>query len=296
LSYWAFAWFVFNVISKKLRVIDADVCNSCKTKDCISKSNHYNFVGRSCTSELYPAELKDNRACIMCGQCHKSCTHNNIAIQKRQLAADLFTDIKLSWAEISFFLIITGFVVYEILSEWKVTKSILMAVPNSVNETVNISAISGTIKAIILFVIFPIAFYFMLAYLKKIFAKETFKQSFTHLVIAILPITASMHLVKAILKTTSRIPYWDYVFTDPKGVDTATKIMENSDYLDKTFLNLITPYLSVLTLLLPIGGLVLSLLIIRKQKTVFASKIISVIAVVFYASIFIITLIAWRFL
>ena len=159
--------------SKKLRVIDADVCNSCKTKDCISKSNHYNFVGRSCTSELYPAELKDNRACIMCGQCHKSCTHNNIAIQKRRLAADLFTDIKLSWAEISFFLIITGFVVYEILSEWKVTKSILMAVPNSVNETVNISVISGTIKAIILFVIFPIAFYLLLAYLKKIFTKET---------------------------------------------------------------------------------------------------------------------------
>ena len=282
--------------SKKLRVIDADVCNSCKTKDCISKSNHYNFVGRSCTSELYPAELKDNRACIMCGQCHKSCTHNNIAIQKRKLAADLFTDIKLSWAEISFFLIITGFVVYEILSEWKVTKLILMAVPNSVNETVGISAISGTIKAIILFVIFPIAFYLLLAYLKKIFAKESFKQSFTHLVMAILPITASMHLVKAILKTTSRIPYWDYVFTDSKGVDTATKIMENADYLDKTFLNLITPYLSVLTLLLPIGGLVLSLLIIRKQKAIFASKIISVIAVVFYASIFIITLIAWRFL
>ena len=282
--------------SKKLRVINADVCNSCKTKDCISKSNHYNYVGRSCTSELYPAELKDNRSCIMCGQCHKSCTHNNIAIQKRRLAADLFTDIKLSWAEISFFLIITGFVVYEILSEWKVTKSILMAVPNSVNEAVDISAISGTIKAIILFVIFPIVFYLLLAYLKKIFAKETFKQSFTHLVMAILPITASMHLVKAILKTTSRIPYWDYVFTDPKGVDTATKIMENSDYLDKTFLNLITPYLSILTLLLPIGGLILSLLIIRKQKTVFASKIISVIAVIFYASIFIITLIAWRFL
>jgi len=282
--------------SKKLRVINADVCNSCKTKDCISKSNHYNYVGRSCTSELYPAELKDNRSCIMCGQCHKSCTHNNIAIQKRRLAADLFTDIKLSWAEISFFLIITGFVVYEILSEWKVTKSILMAVPNSVNEAVDISAISGTIKAIILFVIFPIVFYLLLAYLKKIFAKETFKQSFTHLVMAILPITASMHLVKAILKTTSRIPYWDYVFTDPKGVDTATKIMENADYLDKTFLNLITPYLSILTLLLPIGGLILSLLIIRKQKSVFASKIISVIAVIFYASIFIITLIAWRFL
>ena len=71
--------------------------------------------------------------------------------------------------------------------------------------------------------------------------------------------------------------------------------MANPDYLDKTFLNLITPYLSVLTLLLPIGGLILSLLIIRKQKSVFASKIISVIAVVFYASIFIITLIAWRF-
>ena len=280
--------------SKELRVADKNVCSSCKTKDCINSSNHYKFTGRSCTSNLYPAELKDNRNCILCGQCHKSCIHDNIVIKKRRFAADMFKNIKLSNAEIAFFLMVSGFVVYEILSEWKVTKDILMTIPNSANNFINIPAIAGTVKAIILFIFIPVAFYFSLAYLKKIFAKETVKQSLTQLVLAILPITASMHLVKATLKTTSRIPYWDYVFSDPKGIDTANKIMQNPDYLDKSFLNLINPYLSFFILLLPIAAYILSLLIIRKQNNKFASKIISVIAVSFYASIFVITLIAWR--
>lgn len=281
---------------KKLRVMDAGVCNNCKTKDCISKANHYKLVGRSCTSELYPAKIKDNRSCILCGQCYKSCTKNNIAIQKQKFAADLFTNIKLTWAEISFFIIVSGFVVYEILSEWKVTKKIVMAIPDWINHSLNIqSNISGTIKAIVLFVVLPVFFYMVLALLKKIVAKETWLQSFTQLVIAILPITASMHLFKALLKTTSRIPYWDFVFSDPMGVETAHLLTNNPDLLNKSIVSELSPYISILAILLLVGGLVLSFLIIRKQhyknRT---SKAISVLGVLVYSGIFIITLIAWR--
>ena len=284
--------------SKGLRVIDKDVCKSCKTKDCISKKNHYNFVGRSCTSELYPAEIKDNRSCILCGQCHKSCTKDNIVIKTRRIAADLFTDIKLSWAEIYFFMIVSSFVIYEILSEWKVTKDILLALPKWANSTFNVEgSATGTVKAITLFIVIPTVFYMIFALLKRVIAKETFKQSFNQLVLAILPITASMHLVKAILKTTSRIPYWDYVFADMKGVETAQKIMDNSDYLDKTIPNSISPIIDILALLLPLAGLVLSILIINKQKiNNTSSKLVSYLAVIIYASLFIITIIAWRWM
>lgn len=153
---------------RKLRVLDTNVCKDCKTKDCISKSNHYKFIGRSCTSELYPAKIIDNRTCILCGQCHKSCTKDNIAIQKRKFVADLFTDIKLSWAEIAFFIIVSGFVVYEIFVEWKVSKKIIMTIPNWANHSLNISGnLAGTIKAIILFVFLPFVFYMILVILKK---------------------------------------------------------------------------------------------------------------------------------
>jgi len=282
---------------KKLRVVDPKVCENCKTKDCISTKNHYKFIGRSCTSELYPAKLNDNRECILCGQCHKSCTHDNIAIKKRGVAADLFTNIKLSWAEMAFFFIVSGFVVYEILSEWKPTKKIVMAVPHYINSTFNIpDGFTGTSKAILLFVLLPLAFYFIFAAIKKYFANESWKKAFTQLVLGILPITASMHLIKALLKTTSRIPYWKYVFSDPKGVETAESIIKNPDLLHSSFLtSVVSPAISFFAIILPVAGLVLSFYVIKKQEHKnILSKTISVTAVLIYAGIFITTMVFWR--
>ena len=282
--------------SKKLRVVDAEVCEKCETKDCISKSNQYKFTGRSCTTGLYPAKISDNRTCILCGQCMKSCTKDNIAIQRRKFAADLFKEVKLSWAEITFFIIVSGFVVYEVLSEWTVSKNILTAIPNWVNHSLNISGrYTDTITAIILFVLFPAVFYFLLTMLKKVFAKETWLNSFRQLVIVILPITASMHFLKAILKTTSRIPYWDFVFSDPQGVKTAQLLADNPALLNKSILLAISPYLSIIAILLSVGGIVLSFSIIRKQKLNMSSKIISILAVLIYSCMFLFSLVAWGF-
>ena len=282
---------------KKLGVINKDVCKTCKTKDCISKSNHYNIIGRSCTSELYPPLITDNRDCILCGQCFKSCTKDNIIIKKQKIAADLFTKINLKWAEIAFFVIVSSFVIYEILSEWHPTKQIIMAIPNYINHSLNITgSTAGTIKALTLFIILPSVFYFILALSKRLLANETWKNSFSQLVFALLPITASMHLLKAILKTTSRIPYWKYVFTDPKGVDTAEAVMQNHDLLQNQILtNIISPVAGYLGILLPILGLVLSLFVIKKQQHISStSRAISIIAALIYASIFIITMIGWK--
>ena len=284
---------------KKLRVKDKEVCKNCKTKDCISKENHYKFTGRSCTSELYPANIEDNRKCILCGQCFKSCTHDNITIKKRKFAEDLFLKIKLSWAEIAFFMIISGFVVYEILSEWKVTKEILMTIPHFVNKTFGVSeSLKGTIKAVSLFILLPGIFFFALSLIKKIVAKENFKSGFTQLVLAILPITASMHLLKALLKTTSRIPYWSYIFSDIEGVKTAELIMKNPRMISDNFvLTTITPFINILALIIPLVGLILSYFVIKKQAhNNIYSRIVSGFAVIIYFALFFTTIIAWRIL
>lgn len=281
---------------KKLRVIDADVCKTCKTKDCISSENYYKFTSRSCTSELYPAKITDNRDCILCGQCFKSCTKDNIAIQKRRLAADLYTNIKLSWPEIVFFIMVSGFVVYEILSEWKVSKEILLELPHWVNNQLHTpTATTGTVKVIILFLFVPGVFYTFFAFAIKLFTKTDWRASFSQLVLAILPVTASMHLLKALLKTTSRIPYWDFVFSDPLGVKTAHLFMDKTISLDKSILLSLSPFISTLAILLPLGALALSLNIIRKrQNENQISKLITAVAVLIYGSLFLVSLTAWR--
>jgi polyferredoxin len=283
------------VASKGLRVKDTAVCRDCKTKDCISKSNHYKLIGRSCTSELFPPKITDNRSCILCGQCHKSCTKDNIVIRKRKIAADLFSGVRLSWAEMGFFVMVSGFVIYEVLSEWKVSKKFVMAVPDWVNHSLNITgSVEGTVKALVLFIILPGVFYSLFAILKRILAKEGWKTSFNQLVLAILPVTASMHLLKALLKTTSRIPYWDFVFGDPNGVTTAQMLTEHPEMLNKGILTVLWPYIGIIAVLLSAGGLVLSFLIIRKQQQSNVSKLISAVAVLLYGGLFLVSLTMWR--
>jgi len=278
----------------KLRVINTSVCETCKTKECIQKSKHYKLVGRSCTSELYPLKIADNKDCILCGQCFNSCSKDNIAIQKQKFA-DTFSNISLKWAEIAFFIIVSGFVVYEILSVWSVPKSIVMFIPNWINYTLDISGSAvGTIKAITLFIFLPLAFYMIFVLAKKLLAGESYKKAFSQLILAILPITASMHLLKALLKTTSRIPYWDYVFSDPTGITTATEIIEGNLTLQNSVLdNIISPTIRIIAIPLAIFGLLLAFYIIRKQTHKNKlSRIFSVIAVLIYSSIFIVTLIS----
>ena len=158
---------------KKLRVKSADVCSSCKTKDCISTKSHYNFTARSCTSELFPPKITHNKDCILCGQCFKSCSKDNIAIQKQAWSFDFVNTIKLRSAEIAFFMLISGFVVYEILSEWSVSKHILMYIPNLIFDTFLIpKQYQGGVKALILFIIMPTIFYSIFVFAKKYITKK----------------------------------------------------------------------------------------------------------------------------
>ena len=102
-----------------------------------------------------------------------------------------------------------------------------------------------------------------------------------------------MHLLKTILKTTSRIPYWNFTFSDPKGVKTAQLIINNPELSDNGIITILSPYISTIAILLSIGGIILSVMIISKQKNQ-NSKIISVVAVLIYGGLFLFTLPAWR--
>ena len=133
------------------------------------------------------------------------------------------------------------------------------------------------------------------AAIKKVLAKEDWQELFSQLVIAILPVTASMHLLKALLKTTSRIPYWNYAIADPKGVKTARMLINDPKLLHKDVLFTISPVISITAIFSLVGALALSLMIIRKQQYENrTSRIITIFAVLIYSSIFLITLTAWR--
>ncbi|MDH4195929.1 MAG: 4Fe-4S binding protein [Candidatus Aminicenantes bacterium] len=71
------------------RVRDAKTCDVCRTKDCVAARHAYRLTARSCPSNLYPASIGDNRACLVCTQCRKVCPRENLRLSLRRPMADL---------------------------------------------------------------------------------------------------------------------------------------------------------------------------------------------------------------
>jgi hypothetical protein len=69
----------------ELRRRDAEVCKSCKTKDCF----HGNERGYPCPTHEFMGAMNENEYCTLCTECVKSCPHDNIALNLRSTGADV---------------------------------------------------------------------------------------------------------------------------------------------------------------------------------------------------------------
>jgi len=282
------------------RADDLSVCKACKTKDCIAKKNHYRIVGRSCTSNLYPATIKDNQDCLLCTQCLKACPYDNLRLSTRRPFADFFGAIELRAAQVGFILLVSGFVVYEILSEWDVSRKILTWVPNHLVDALGIiGPMAGLVSAVVMFIIFPAVLFLAVGALAKILSEASSGAIAKAFALLLLPTMAGAHLIKAILKMTSRIPYWPGVLSDPVGVETAQKVLDKTLVLNQSAPNALYPVVSFITAALLLIALLATLLILRKSPAVknlhSGVKVPLLLGVLVYWAIFSVMIFKWRF-
>lgn len=285
------------------RADDLSVCGSCKTKDCIAKKNHYRIVGRSCTSNLYPATIKDNQDCLLCTQCLKVCPYDNLRLSTRWPFADFFRAVELRAAQVGFIVLVSGFIVYEVLSEWPVSKAILKWIPEHLIDAFGITGpMTGFVSAIVMFIIFPGVLFLVVGALAKIasgpgkVSSGAVVKTFAFL---LLPTMAGAHLIKSMLKMTSRIPYWPHAFSDPKGIATAQEIVDKTLVLDKSVTDALYPAISFAAAVVLLTALVATLLIFRRsaavQKLNPGARVIVFLGVLAYWGVFGFTIFKWRF-
>lgn len=75
------------VAPTELRVRDPQVCAAHTTKDCITGNER----GYGCPWLIYPGALTHNTDCGMCMECLKTCPQDNIVINVRPFASDVWT-------------------------------------------------------------------------------------------------------------------------------------------------------------------------------------------------------------
>lgn len=277
-----------------------EICEGCRTKDCIAARHAYHLTARSCTSNLYPATIRDNRDCLVCTQCRKVCPYGNLRLSLRKPMADFFTSIKLSTAEFFLLFLAGGLVVWEISEEWDPAKQALQYLPNQVSAWMGASGEAAhLIHALFLFVGLPAVVFLLPVLPGKWLNKITLLESAKAFSLVFLPVMALTHMLKALFRITSRLPYYPLAFDDPVGYSTADMIASGEIVLDKQLPALLSPYLSWLALLIFIGALIAAWLIAYKSPAFklysFAGKIPYLAAITVYSAVFILTTILARF-
>jgi polyferredoxin len=258
-------------------VQDETTCSKCADKSCVSNKNTDAFLGRSCGVGLYPANIDDNSDCILCGQCLKACNSNGVSVHGRPnpgwLRRPWFKDLldlkPLTGPQAAFVFIVSGFVIYEVFTEWGLTKQWLLWLPMTLDEVLGATGhwTHGLIKSLTLFVGLP-ALIWLLPYglFRFMGGRLPLRDYALRFGIAFIPIMAAAHAIKALLKMTSRIPYWQYVVADPIGAETAHRILDNTTVLS-ALPAWRDPVITVVSLLLMTGAIVLSWVIVRKLNT-----------------------------
>ena len=198
-----------------------------------------------------------------------------------------------------FVLVVSGFVISEIWSEWTVTNRLLAYFPDMIIKplALNNKLLIGFIKGSVIFAIFPLIiwlFPFLISRLTG--ATLKMKDYFLNYGIAFVPIIAAAHLDKAILKSTSRIPYFKHLFDDVSGVSTAHKIIDGQIVIKQMPFGL-NFVVSILLTLVIVAGVWLSIMVVKRlnqkqnfEKTGVPNYLIPVV----YGSIFLIMILAWR--
>ena len=292
------------------RVKNIKTCESCKDKSCVHKNYRYNLNYKSCGVDLHPAAIKDNANCILCGGCRKTCgkyqSEQNVERPNPQLtyigfANDLFQINQLKLAEMVFVLVVSGFVISEIWSEWDVTNNFLTYIPNHIKYLLNIENLlfGGFVYATFIFGFLPLLLWLIPFAISKIAGGTiALKNYFLTYGIAFIPIIAAAHIDKSILKTTSRLPYFEYLFKDVTGVSTAQQIIDGKIVLHNSPIWLNIMVSGLLTLFI-IAGVWLSIRVVKtinsKNIPVLPNRAIYLIPII-YGSLFLIMILVWRWM
>lgn len=82
----------------ELRPRSADACRTCEGKECYNGSE----TATGCHLSLYPAALNENTYCTLCTECIRACPSDNLTLNLRPLATDLYRKLRFRWDEAIF--------------------------------------------------------------------------------------------------------------------------------------------------------------------------------------------------
>ena len=206
-----------------VRSISQETCATCEGRDCVRGGNRTKLDARSCPSLLSPARLNDNADCLVCGQCMKACPPNNLGLLLRRpfAAADTRESVA-TWPVTFFVMLVSGFVVSELCSEWKSAQAVFLWVPEELAAWLGPPAAASWIEGIWTLFAVPTMIWSLLGGLVMLLGGAfNLRDAWRRLALPLAVVISAGHMCKGLAKFTSWIGYLPLAEQDPVGVETS---------------------------------------------------------------------------
>ena len=158
--------------------------------------------------------------------------------------------------ELFLILLVSGLVVWELAEEWSPARKGLEFVPAAINSRLGFSGEAANfVQTLILYVAFPALLFLVPALAGKWLNRTTLLESAKVFAFMFLPLVAFGHVVKALIRITSRLPYYSLALSDPVGSSTAAAISSGNMRVDTRLADVLAPGVSWLAVLVFAGAM-----------------------------------------
>ncbi len=213
-----------------VRPASAEACAKCEGRECVVGANRTRWQGPSCPSLLNPSKLNESSDCLVCGHCLVACPSHDMQLQLRPPFASSDTrEREASWPITLFVVLVSGFVVYELCTEWPAAKSAFLWVPARAGELLGLSASNGWVKGVWMLAVLPLLLWGGLGAMTVLLGgAKSMAQAWRRLALPVVVVVAAGHMAKGLAKMASWGGYLPRALADPPGAETARAITEGS--------------------------------------------------------------------
>lgn len=173
----------------ELRPLDPDKCADCKTLECFHGSDEI----EPCPTRLVMGRFKQNTYCTSCGNCIRSCPHNNVSWHARSMGSEIVHQSRPHFDEAWFMLILLALTSFHGLSMMQFWDQFMSQLARSLGDSGSLLWSFSLVMAVCMLII--IAWYALMAWLTStIAAPGSGKNLFSRLSFVAVPLAFSYHL------------------------------------------------------------------------------------------------------
>ena len=244
----------------ELRPRKADICAGCRTLECY----HGNEDVDGCPTYLVMGRLKQNTFCTSCGNCARSCPHDNVGWRFRHPSHEALEGARPHWDEawfMIFLLALTGFHGITMLEEWE---SWMRQLARYIGDSGQL--LTSFSLAMIVAISVPIALFGLAVWMTKYLlgAGFSFSKIFMRLSFVALPLAFAYHLAHNLSHLLREGTGSIDVFANPLGTG-LLPISVNERHLQMLDVAIGPNVLAAIQAVFLMAGFLVAILVIRRR-------------------------------